>query len=233
MRVLSTCVACGQALEVTTPGQTLHRSCDPPPGSIEALTAHYLAMVTNGHDAEQLADVIDAYDRRTPQLRQAALAYAAWGWPVFPCAPGHKTPLVARGFHQATTDTRQITRWWQRTPTANVGVATGHRFDVIDVDPGGYHAWADLRDHADHTIHGQVSTPRGGLHAYIAPTGGGNLAGFAPGLDYRGKGGYVLLPPSVLVPAAIKGDLPPWPLAYSWWTRPSPALTHAQRGEHQ
>jgi hypothetical protein len=83
--------------------------------------------------------------------------------------------------------------------------------------------------YADYTpppaIHGVVSTPRGGQHIYLEPLGGGNLAGVIPGIDYRGAGGYVLAPPSVLVPAALKCPPPSWPLRYSWWVRPSPTLT--------
>jgi hypothetical protein len=46
---------------------------------------------------------------------------------------------------------------------------------------------------------GVVSTPRpGGVHRYIRATGYGNAAGFAPGMDLRGRGGYVVAPPSVI-----------------------------------
>ena len=45
---------------------------------------------------------------------------------------------------------------------------------------------------------GHALTSRdGGHHLFIAPTGRGNGAGVYPSVDYRGKGGYVILPPSV------------------------------------
>src|SRR5215510_16124566 len=82
----------------------------------------------------------------------AALAYAARGWPVFPChgmqdgqctcsgkpncTPG-KHPLTAHGFEDATTDPKQIDRWWTENPDANVAVATGacSGLIVVDEDP--------------------------------------------------------------------------------------------------
>ena len=64
-----------------------------------------------------------------------ALAYAARGWPVFPCKPGRKEPNTARGFLDATTDAAAIRGWWQRHPDDNVAIATGlPAVDVLDVD---------------------------------------------------------------------------------------------------
>ena len=79
-----------------------------------------------------------------------ALAYAARGWPVFPCQVGQKTPATARGYLDATTDPAQITAWFSRNPSWNLAIATGAPGpDVLDVDDhgpagNGYAAFARL-----------------------------------------------------------------------------------------
>ncbi len=132
-------------------------------------------------------------------LTAAAHWYAAQGIPVFPLRPGEKTPLPrSNGFKDATTDPTQITAWWTATPQANIGLPTGHLFDVIDIDgPAGYLSLADLRAAGMiPPIIGYALTANHGAHLYIAPTGDGNTAGIEPGVDYRGIGGYVVAPPS-------------------------------------
>lgn len=132
-------------------------------------------------------------------LLEAALWYAEQGMPVFPCRPGDKTPATAHGFKDATTDSEQIRRWWNATPAANIGLPTGGRYDVIDIDaPTGYHSLVQLKTERriPDRYAGRVLTPRGGMHIYIQPTGSGNHTAIRPGIDYRGAGGYVLAPPS-------------------------------------
>lgn len=69
-------------------------------------------------------------------LPQAAVRYAAAGVLVFPCVPGEKRPLTAHGFHDTTTDPRQVRAWWVRSPMANIGIPTGAAsgVEVVDVD---------------------------------------------------------------------------------------------------
>jgi hypothetical protein len=45
-----------------------------------------------------------------------------------------KKPLTAHGFKDASTDPATIAAWWQQWPDALVGVPTGDRFVVLDVD---------------------------------------------------------------------------------------------------
>jgi len=65
----------------------------------------------------------------------AALQLAASGWPIFPL--NGKIPAIAggRGVLDATTDPGQITEWWTRLPTANIGAGVPDGLLVIDVDP--------------------------------------------------------------------------------------------------
>jgi hypothetical protein len=135
-------------------------------------------------------------------LRRAALRYAEMSWPCFPVTPGGKAPLgrlAPHGLKDATTDPDRIAQWWDKEPNANIGIATGITVDVLDVD--GYEGWQSLTrvvaEHGCLSSSPVASTPRDGAHYYFLPTGSGNKAGFLPGLDWRGSGGYVVAPPSV------------------------------------
>lgn len=132
-------------------------------------------------------------------LGGAALWYAERGHLVFPLRVGQKVPATAHGFKDATTDPATVRAWWTREPTYNIGLATGHRFDVIDVDgEDGTESLLnlDVEGLTPPTV-GLVRTPRG-FHLYIAPTGDGCATAVRPGIDYRGLGGYVVAPPSIV-----------------------------------
>ena len=135
---------------------------------------------------------------RMPSIGQAAIGYAKRGLYVFPLTRLSKVPLAgSRGCLDATLDQQRIARWWRETPEANVGIATGHGVDVVDIDgEHGLRAWRQDWNTPD--VLGQTRTPRlGGLHYYVRATGNGNRASIMPGVDYRGKGGYVVAPPSL------------------------------------
>lgn len=148
----------------------------------------------------RLEPVIDELDVHPGvSLHSAALYYAQVGLHVFPLQPGSKIPFKGSGgFKDATTDPEAIARWWTGNPHANIGIATGHLVDVVDVDgPVGVRSWLTVEDVP--TIYGKVSTPRpGGSHLYIAANPArANKAALLPGVDIRASGGYVVAPPSV------------------------------------
>jgi Bifunctional DNA primase/polymerase, N-terminal len=132
-----------------------------------------------------------------------ALAYAGYGWPVFPCLPGEKLPATKHGFKDATTDQERIRAWWARNPTRNIAIATGYPGpDVLDVDQrgeagSGFAAFNRLHRGGLLTgVSALVRTPSGGLHGYFA--GSDQASGRLPRhhLDFKAAGGYVLAPPS-------------------------------------
>jgi Bifunctional DNA primase/polymerase, N-terminal len=107
--------------------------------------------------------------------------------------------LVPHGVKDATTNRARVLAWWTRHPQANIGLATGHRFDVLDVDgPAGTQTIRTFAAQQRLQSSGPlVRTGGGGWHFYLARTGLGNASPVALAhVDWRGWGGYVVAPPS-------------------------------------
>src|SRR5882762_870880 len=181
--------------------------------------------------------------RRIVPMIEAALSYAQNGWPVFPLSPNAKSPLKGSNGHKnATLNYEQVQRWWSENPTANIAVATGSPSGLIvfDVDPqhGGHESFKKLEKRYGPLPQTRMSrTAHGGLHRFYAYPSDGNrypnaveLQGL-PGIDVRGDGGYVVLPPSKLYNRLSyiwgKTDIPISP-APVWLLE---ALTHQSQNE--
>ncbi len=147
-------------------------------------------------------------------LPEAAARFAAARVPVFPCVPGEKRPLVRRGFHDATADPAQVSEWWSRWPSANIGIPTGAAsgIEVVDVDVHatgtGFPAFRNA--HHEGLAAGWaalVRTPSGGLHAYYPADPERSQSSWQAArahVDFRGDGGYIIAPPSrVLRPGGV------------------------------
>lgn len=153
-------------------------------------------------------------------LPEAALEFAQAGVPVFPCVPFGKRPLTPNGFHAATTVEGVIARWWQQWPDANIGMPTGQATGVevvdIDVRESGS-GFAAFQRALDGNVAGgelaRVRTPSDGMHAYYRSGSHPQRCWQAAGahIDFRGDGGYILVPPSAI-------RTPSGPVAYrvSW-----------------
>lgn len=138
-----------------------------------------------------------------------ALKYAAGGWPVFPGGVDKK-PLVKDWPNVATTAPEQIKAWWTRHPGASIGAPTGPGMGksgawVLDVDlPDGPATLAALEaEHGPLPATVEQRTGGGGRQLFFQwPEGrevrntAGERGKLGAGLDVRGAGGYVILPPS-------------------------------------
>lgn len=129
------------------------------------------------------------------------------GQPIFPCHPTGdraKRPMTKRGLYDATLDRSKVKRWWSTRGDSAIGLPTGIRWDVLDVDSKGAY---DGRVHLPRLLRlgllngckRVVKTPSGGWHLYFkAAPGLTNKANAMLGLDVRSLGGYVLAPPSFI-----------------------------------
>lgn len=138
-------------------------------------------------------------------LCETALEYINVGMSVFPLQERSKIPLTAHGFLDASKDPQQIRTWWQQWPNANIGIATGPAsgFWVLDID-------GDVGEQSLRNFENQYSplpptreviTGSGGRHLYFQWTSFLNFSISAgqlgTGLDIRGRGGYIVAPPSI------------------------------------
>jgi hypothetical protein len=140
-------------------------------------------------------------------LSSAAFRLALRGLYVFPCKARSKLPATVHGFKNATNHADVVRAWWDKAPTANIGVATGARSGVwcLDVDPqhGGNETLTALLDrHGRLPRTVQAHTPSGGLHYWFKWPGNpeirNSVGRVGQGIDVRGAGGYVVAAPSVL-----------------------------------
>ena len=144
---------------------------------------------------------IHQLDHRAAQI----LSLAVRGWHLFPATAGGKQPLIADWPNQATRDEARLRFWLKRFSGCNWGVATGPDSGVfvLDVDgEPGLDALANLEFQGCVLPKTLMTRTWRGTHAYFQwPSSGTvirNSAGkLAPGLDVRGTGGYVIVPPSV------------------------------------
>ena len=153
-------------------------------------------------------------------MLDAALNYAARGWLVLPlhsvdnggctcgdadCRSPGKHPRLSNGCKGSSCDYYQVSDWWRKWPTANVGLATGTQSGIwaLDIDlnfnANGFESLAALCDeHGELPTTVESCTGSGGQHIFfkMSDVKLRNRTGIRPGLDVRATGGFVVSPPS-------------------------------------
>ena len=145
-----------------------------------------------------------------------ALRLAQKGNAVFPC-DNDKRPFTAHGFKDASNDPDLIRRWWTRWPDALIGVPTGIKFCVVDID---------LQHPEAQEWYGRANLPITRTH--VTRSGGRHLL-FRPHdefrcsaskiwkhVDTRGLGGYIIWWPAEeleVLHAGTVAEVPGWIIA--------------------
>lgn len=156
--------------------------------------------------------------------------------PVFPC-DDRKRPLVAGGFKAATTDPDAIRASFSSSKAVMAGTPTGISFFVIDIDIKSEFSglpWLEENEEAMPPTR-RHRTRSGGLHLLFSadeyPRNSASM--IAPGVDVRGIGGYIIIPPSpgyaVIDPSPI-ADVPRWLLSACRKRPPAPPPETIIRG---
>jgi len=133
---------------------------------------------------------------------EAALNYCKRGLSIIPIKPKDKKPLIAwEEFQTRRADEDEIKSWFDKWQDANIGTVTGQISGTIVIDIDSDEAKDRLKQKAGDYDLDTVPRTRTGRGWQLMFKHPGekiqNRAGILPGLDVRGDGGYVVLPPSV------------------------------------
>lgn len=175
--------------------------------------------------------------------QELSAAAIALGLPVFPCA-ADKSPLTAHGHRDASTEPARIWAMFSHPRAALIAIPTGRVSGIVAVD-------VDRKNGKDglrwlEAVEARLpptkvdGTPNGGLHllfqapALTVPT---SVSRLAPGVDVRGEGGSVIVPPSPgyrVIQSGPLAEMPTWliqaanaPKARWFGNQPPPPLSYA------
>lgn len=162
-------------------------------------------------------------EQSSVDLRLHARGYINRGWAVVPlwwarfalvcscplgkdCKSPGKHPMKTDWTTKPLRNGLDVDLWWSRHPFCNIGVATGATsgFVVLDIDPdkGGWDSYNHIVKKYGRIPRTLVSvTGSGGRHVLFRHPGLGqkvkNAIGYLPGIDVRGDGGQIVVPPSL------------------------------------
>ena len=169
-RTLAEAAGCGRSSAASLPATPAPTSCGAHPMSRPSwqLRDAALGYASRGIPVLPLHYPLPHHRGVQPVTDDGQLAHPAVGTGCScrdpSCGQVGKHPLgslVPHGLKEATTNRARVLAWWTQQPQANIGLATGHRFDVLDVDgPTGAQAIrAFAGQHAPATARGRWSGP--------------------------------------------------------------------------
>lgn len=135
-----------------------------------------------------------------PNMQAEASRLLQIGWSVIPM--GGKAPFMAwREFQSRHPSQEEITGWWSRWPTANVGIVTGRVSGIVVLDVDSLEAQRLIQSHGPtpDTPIARSGRADGGMHLYFRfpEMEVRTITGLFRGLDLKAEGGVVVAPPSL------------------------------------
>lgn len=146
-------------------------------------------------------------DEIIDKLKQSALEYRNdYSFSIIPINPKTKKPLVNtwEPYQTNKPSPEQVKSWWNKWSNAGIGIVTGpiSNLLVLDVDKEKGWEYVTQTKRLGPEPPPIVETGGGGRHVYYKfpknknITIGARIGKEKYGLDFRGKGGYVIAPPS-------------------------------------
>ena len=178
----------------------------------------------------------------TPCPWKSALKLARAGISVFPCA-ADKRPITPNGFKDASADPDIVHVWWAEHPEALIGVPTGSRFVVVDLDLQHEDAQRWYTNNGPRLPLTRAHMTRsGGRHLLFKPTPevGCSADKLGSHVDTRGLGGYIIWWPACgfqVLHAKALAAVPDWviealhpsqPPPQSFVQFPTPVAAHSK-----
>lgn len=140
------------------------------------------------------------------QTLKAALWYIEHGYSVIPISPGSKVPpkgFQVEQFRKRIATPEEVNAWFVEEPNYNIAIVTGELSGACVVDFDSHKPDFDPAIAFDYFFEHEdtptANTPRGGQHMWYKYPTEAKLTintGALPGIDFRGEGGYILVPPS-------------------------------------
>ena len=135
-------------------------------------------------------------------LIKTALDYAEENnFSIIPLQKNKKPFIQWTEFQHRKATADEIKSWWDKWPSAMIGIVTGQISGLFVVDCDTQQGYETVQELLPDSLQTPIArTPRNGWHIYFQYPPDSNMtvqAAVMPGVDYRGEGGYIVAPPSM------------------------------------